>query len=165
MTSTVRAPAAPVRSRIYEKLIWDTLRSGRYDSFAELVAEVKIRCARLRVPYRDHEIDDALAAMGDKVTRELGPAAGEATERQATSTPPPLTKAEAAAAIANLLVRLGVTNSPCGPKVVPAVPVVSARQADRARAFALVVQGIRAQTAVCRALEQQESDSKTGPGC
>jgi hypothetical protein len=158
---TVRAPAAPVRSRIYEKLIWDTLRSGRYDSFAELVAEVKIRCARLRVPYRDHEIDDALAAMGDKVTRELGPMAGRSAP---TPEAAPLSRAEAADAYANLRARLGVTNSPCGPKVVPAVPVVSARQADRARAFALVVQGIRAQTAVCRALEQQGDPARDKDG-
>jgi hypothetical protein len=147
---TVRAPAAPVRSRIYEKLIWDTLRSGRYDSFADLVAEVKIRCARLRVPYRDHEIDDAIAAMGDKVTRELGPIAGRTAP---TPEAAPATTAEAMAALANVQARLGVPR--VAAKVMPAVPMVSARQADRARAFALVVQGIRAQTAVCRALEQQ----------
>jgi hypothetical protein len=37
----------------------------------------------------------------------------------------------------------------------PAAPLVPARQVDRARAFALVVQGIRAQAAVCEALEQR----------
>lgn len=159
MTSTVRAPAAPVRSRIYEKLIWDTLRSGRYDSFAELVADVKIRCARLRVPYRDHEIDDAIAVMGDKVTRELGPIAGRTVTTQEDA---PLTKAEAAWALDNVRALLRVPNA--RPKVVPAVPVVSIRQADRARAFALVVQGIRATTAACRALEQQGDPARDKDG-
>jgi hypothetical protein len=152
MTRSVRAPAATVRSRIYEKLIWDTLRSRQFESFADLIAEVKVRCARLRVSYQRHELDDALAAMGEKVTRELRPpTAGRAAPMPE---PAPLTRAEAAAALTSLRARLGVPT--IAPKVVPAVPMVSARQAVRARAFALVVQGIRAQTAVCRELEHRD---------
>jgi hypothetical protein len=68
-----RAPAAPGRSRIYEKIIRETLRAEACESVAELVAAVKERCARARVPYQHHEVDDALAAMGDSVTRLLAP--------------------------------------------------------------------------------------------
>jgi hypothetical protein len=158
--SAVRSPASPVRSRIYEKLIWDTLRSGRYDSFAQLVADVKVRCARLRVPYHQHEVDAALAAMGDKVTRELTPPTAGRTAPKPE--PAPATRAEAVAALDNLRARLGVPK--VTPKAMPAAPLVSDRQADRARAFAFVVQGIKAQTAVCRALEQAPPDAED-PEC
>jgi hypothetical protein len=142
---TVRAPAAPVRSRIYEKIIWDSLRAAAYASFAELVEDVKIRCARLRIPYRDHEIDDAIAAMGDKVTRELAPLE-RGGKTGSDSTVPPLTHDEAVAVLRRLHAR---------PKAVPVVLVLPPEQVDRARAFAMVVQGIREQKAVCAALERQ----------
>jgi hypothetical protein len=146
----IRAPAAPGRSRIYEKIIRETLRAEACESVAELVAAVKARCARARVPYQHHEIDDALAAMGDSVTRELR------TPRPAM--PPvraeaaPLNQAEAIAALADLRAKLGPLPAL---KPMATVHVLTPRQDDKRRALAVVMQAIQAQIAAGEALEQQ----------
>jgi len=144
MIRTVRAPAAPVRSRIYEKLIWDTVRSQPYESFAELVAAVKDRCARLRVPYHQHEVDDALARMGDKVTNALQPLPGPQPAGPALP-PDPLTKAEARA----ILARLSAI-----PRAMPAARPATDREADRRGAARVVAQAILDAVARCEDAER-----------
>jgi hypothetical protein len=69
---TVRAPAAPGRSRIYEKIISSALQARTYDSIAELVEDVKCECARLRLPYANHEIDQAITVMRERLQRDIG---------------------------------------------------------------------------------------------
>jgi hypothetical protein len=71
--STYRSPAAPGRSRIYEKIISDALREQQWESIAELVEDVKIRCARLRIAYAHGELHDAIAAMHARVNAAVGP--------------------------------------------------------------------------------------------
>lgn len=144
-----RAPAAPVRSHIYEKIIWEMLRESAPESIAELVAAVKDRCARLRVPYHHHEIDDALAAMGDKVTRELRPPASRHVER--APDPPPLSRAEATAALAAIAAKVGAL-PPIKP--MPRAVVLTPRQHDKRRALGIVMQAVKDQVAVCEAAEQ-----------
>jgi hypothetical protein len=142
---TVRAPATPVRSRIYEKIIWETVRAQAYASFAELVADVKVRCAELRVPYRHHEIDEALAAMGDKVTRELAPLE-RGGKTGSDSTVPPLTHDEAAAVLRHLHAR---------PKVVPPARPVTPREADKRGAARVLAQAILDAVARCEEAERE----------
>jgi hypothetical protein len=141
---TVRAPATPVRSRIYEKIIWETVRAQAYASFAELVADVKVRCAQLRVPYRHHEIDDALAAMGEKVSSRL--VSGDRADRPDRPAPTPLTRDEAAAILARLK---------AAPKVVPAARPVTPREADKRGAARVLAQAILDAVARCEEAERE----------
>jgi hypothetical protein len=151
--STVRAPAAPVRSRIYEKIIWEALRARRYTFLADLVADVKRRCAELRIPYAHHEVDDALAAMGDKVTRELQPAAGPERSRSLNENPAPgLTREEAAACVARISARVKAV--PAAPKVIPNARPLTDREADKRAALRVVMQAIREQAQRCEDVER-----------
>jgi hypothetical protein len=68
--SAIRSPAAPGSARLYKKIIRDVLHEVRPDSFAELIGEVKDRCARYRIPYWP-EVDRALADMHEDIRRAL----------------------------------------------------------------------------------------------
>lgn len=145
---TYRAPATPVYSRIYEKIIWDTLKSRRWASLDDLVDACKRCCAQLRVSYRDHELDEAFARMGDKVTRELAPEPKPVAPR--TPEPPPLSRAEAAAALEQLRQRFGTV----APKAIPHARPLTVREDDRRRSARVLAEAILDQVARCEAAEQ-----------
>ena len=137
----IRSPAAPERSRIYEKIISDLLHERAYELIAELVADTKERCARLRIPYEHHEIDEALTVMRERLQREVvtPPAPG-----RSELAPTPLTRDEAAAILARLKV---------APKVVPMVRELTPREADRRAAARVVAQAILDAVARCEDVE------------
>jgi len=159
MTRTIRSPAAPGRSRIYEKLIRDTARVERCESIADLVAAVKARCARLRIPYGRHELDDAFAAMGDDVCALLVPAR---TVHPVTPPPPaPLSHGEAVALLARVRAQCGMPAA--APKVIPAARPLTLREDDRRRALRIVAQAIRDQAQRCDDVERAVPEQLSEP--
>lgn len=134
------------------------LRARRYDSIAELVADAKDRCVALRLPYGHHEVDEAVAAMRERVHRELRPTEvvslpDRATVGAAEPTPAPgLTREEATAWLA----RIGamVKAVPAAPKVIPNARPLTAREADKRAALRVLAQAIRDQAQRCEDVEQ-----------
>lgn len=49
--------------RLYLKLANDVLRAHPFDSIADLADAVKTECARLKIPYAQHQIDTALGLV------------------------------------------------------------------------------------------------------
>jgi hypothetical protein len=154
---TVRAPAAPVRSRIYEKIIWDTLKSERCATFAELVEAVKVRCATLRIPYDHHEIDDALAAMGEKVTKELDTPVAQRTQEVEPAPSPALSRAEAANILGRLRAHPKLASvAHAAPKPMPNARPLTLSEADKRAALRVLAQAILDAAARAEALEKEE---------
>lgn len=82
----IRTPLTrDVSPRVYLKLASDTLRGGRFETYADLVDAMKTACARLRVPYDGPAINQAVRTIALRRGGVL-----VAAERQ----PVPIPKAE-----------------------------------------------------------------------
>lgn len=69
---------------VYLKLASEALRARPYDSIGELSETVKVRCAKLKISYDDHQIEKALALLSG--TR-IGKGQTAKTVQPATSAP------------------------------------------------------------------------------
>jgi hypothetical protein len=92
---------SPARSRLLAKVLRDTLKlDGPFDSQADLVEALKLRCARLHISWCPDDIAQALAMVGSNVTLPMVEA--RASFPVAKPEVPPLSREESARFLADL---------------------------------------------------------------
>lgn len=57
---------------VYIKLVEDTIATERYETLGDLTEAVNIRCAKLKIPYNNHQIQTAMSLIGPKRIPLLG---------------------------------------------------------------------------------------------
>lgn len=87
--------------RLYLKLARDVLAGREFDCFADLVEEMKTRCARMKLPYSQHQVDKALGLLTGETTFSQVPRTQEA-RTQAWEEQRPFTDAECRALLKRL---------------------------------------------------------------
>lgn len=108
--------------RLYLKIVSDALREGSYTMLADLIEEVKCRCARARIPYADGQVHTAIARLDrDKRLAFQFDPPPQPRVINIGREGEPLTHAEAAGWMA----KLGAIA-----KTIPNVPRFTRRQAD-----------------------------------
>lgn len=102
---------------LYKKLISVVLREQHPATFADLVEDVKCRCARLRLPYGHGQIDDAIAGMGYRVADALQPVPDAQRRVEVKEANRGLTRVESRAAMRQVLACAGTVQA--GMRVMP----------------------------------------------
>ncbi len=106
--------------KVYFKVVSDALRTEQFSSVSDLVEVVKVRCARLRIPYADGQVRTVIARMKDeRLVTEVPKKYRELLDQRDGYQP--YTHAEACA----LLTRHGLAV-----RSMPSVPRFTRRQAD-----------------------------------
>jgi ABC-type transport system involved in cytochrome bd biosynthesis fused ATPase/permease subunit len=99
---------SPSPSRLLAKVLRDTLKlDGPFDSQADLVEALKVRCARFHISWHPDDLAQALAMVGSNVALPTL-ATTRKHLRNAPHAPldtPPLTREESARFLANLRAR------------------------------------------------------------
>jgi len=140
---------------IYRRIVSDTLRTEEFTTVADLCEAVKCRCVRLNVPYRDGQVQAAIASMGDKrITLGVPRKYAELLEESAPHQP--LSQAEAAGILAQLGAQ-GFVRS------ISEVPMITQREADKRVAAKMVVAEMLESIQRCEELERAAADAERKP--
>lgn len=139
--------------RIYLKLAREVLRNRAFDSFSDLVAEMKAQCAKLKLPYNEHQVDTALGLLSGSTKFSTPiPQTQDAVEAEQHR---PLTEAEAR----ECLKRLGVDAIMMKRMVkpMPAVELVPTRILDAQKAMSFIEAEMVASLKRCADWEEKVS--------
>lgn len=133
---------------VYLAIISDALKAERYTHLADLVEDVKVRCAKLRIPYSDGQVQAAIARLDDERLRlEVPQKYTELLDDGRGGEP--LTPAEAA----GWMVKLGAIA-----KTIPNVPSLTPHQAAAHRASEIVAREIIESIQRCEDAERAVRD-------
>lgn len=126
--------------RIYKKILSDCLRERRFDSIADLVEEVKGRCARLRLPYASGQITDAINSMGNRIDEAIASPPSRHDEWQPKPDERPLNPQEALAALRHVLEKNPHVKA--GLRTMPKVRMITRHEAAQRAALSVVAQAM-----------------------
>lgn len=133
---------------VYRKIVAEVLGAEQFSMLAELTEAVKLRCAKLKIPYTDGQVQCAIALMGDKrFNAQVPPRYAELV--QCSAPHEPLTRAEAAGILARL-------NAQSLVRSIPEVEMITQHEADKRIAAKIVATEIVESIARC---EQAEHDA------
>lgn len=127
---------------VYIKLVSDALRAGPFTTFADLSADVREECVRLKIPCDPRRISDAFNAVSSNRVPLVKAAATETTIRRDGQ---PFTASEAS----EICRRLGLLVTF---KEIKPAERITQREVDQARALAMVVEEIEQSAERLRAL-------------
>lgn len=135
---------------IYVKVISDVLKEKPFEMYAELVESVKVRCAKLGLPYLDGQVQRAIALIGSKRFEAQVPRRSQELVQQGAPHEP-LTRAEAAGILASLGAQRIVRS-------IPEVERITQHEADKRIAAKMVVAEIIESIHRCEQLEQAAAE-------
>lgn len=149
------------QSRLIARIVWEALKAERFETLADLTAEVKTRCARLRLRVTADDLNEAYTLVESNTPLIALPQ----RERLAVESPDagiPLSAVDARAVLADIRTRLGTAVQV---KDIPSpAPAIDPRRVDRAKALRLVAGEIKAAAERCDALEH-EVEHEVEPPC
>jgi len=135
---------------IYTKVISDVLNEGQFEMYAELLEAVKVRCAKLKLPYLDGQVHRAFALIGNsRFEKQVPRRSQELVQRGAPHEP--LTRAEAAGIVASLGAQRMVRS-------IPEVERITEHEAAKRAAAKIVAAEIIESIARCEKVEQEAAE-------
>lgn len=145
------AEATPHRS-VYLAIVSAALKVEKFACLADLVEEVKVRCAKLKLPYADGQVQAAIARLDDKRLALEWDRHPELLDEGRGDAP--MTRAEAAGWMA----RLGGIAKP-----MPSVPKFTRKQADSLRVIKQIAALTIDQIARCEEAERVAAEAAAAP--
>lgn len=145
--------------RLLAKLVRDVLHQETFESLADLVDAVKVRCGRLRIRWTTDGISEAFRIVGSNAALCLQPAIVTPSRHQERGDEvPPISHDDAVACLAQVHARFGAT---AALPTMPTVERISVRERDCRLAMAIVEQEMLESLRRCDAFEQAIRDDGT----
>ena len=156
MTFTRTKERTPLNSnvKLIVRVLQDVTARDSFQCYADLTEELKCRLAKLKIPYRDDWIGDAIARLGKGGQCPLIPRVPSERQRLVERPPEPeiISRGEAERLYNRLMSRVKRDGLKAMPT--PRKPV-SVRTNDRAKATRMIWQAILDQIQVCEAVERR----------
>lgn len=133
-----------VNRSVYLAIVSAALKAERFETLADLIEDVKVRCAKLKIPYADGQVHAAIARLDDhrlalEAPKKYAELLDEGREYE------PMTRAEAAGWMA----KLGAIAKP-----IPTTPRFTRRQADSLNIIRQIRALVSDQIKVCEEAER-----------
>ncbi len=97
---------AKTNGRLLAKLAWELMQSGDYQSLPDFTEALKRRCAQLRIPWTNDDINDAYRRITSHTPLPGDRPRGPVVERrEVLPDPPSFNKSDAAAVYRQLIAR------------------------------------------------------------